>query len=119
MLQAPRGIITPHLDILTATISSLCKLTVQNNGHLPSSLPVKSRSYNLVQICHGAPGLLPLLAVVKDHYPRIWKREWDEAEALATEVIWREGILKKGISICHGLSGNAWTLLLLSQIQKE
>ena len=38
---------------------------------------------------------------------------WDEAIQLATERVWEEGLLSKGGSICHGIPGNAWPLLLL------
>ena len=32
---------------------------------------------------------------------------------MATERVWEQGLLSKGGSICHGLAGNAWPLLLL------
>ena len=41
-----------------------------------------------------------------------WKVEWEAAENLATEKVWKEGLLQKGLGLCHGVSGNAWTLLL-------
>jgi hypothetical protein len=38
---------------------------------------------------------------------------WDEAIRLATERTWDEGLLSKGGSLCHGIAGNALSLLLM------
>jgi hypothetical protein len=42
-----------------------------------------------------------------------WQPEWDEAIHLGTEKVWQEGLLTKGGNLCHGLTGNAWPLLML------
>lgn len=42
-----------------------------------------------------------------------WEPSWDESIRLASERTWEEGLLQKGGSICHGISGNAWPWLLL------
>ena len=42
-----------------------------------------------------------------------WEPEWDEAIHLAAESVWREGLLSKGGSLCHGIAGNALPLLLM------
>src|ERR1700748_549460 len=46
------------------SITILCNICVSNKGHLPMSIPPwpSSRSDPLLQICHGTPGLLLLLA---------------------------------------------------------
>ncbi|RMJ26649.1 hypothetical protein PHISP_02461 [Aspergillus sp. HF37] len=48
-----------------------------------------------------------------DFFSNYWRPEWDQATRLATERVWEEGLLSKGGSICHGIAGNAWPLLLL------
>ncbi|KAL5476793.1 hypothetical protein ACEPAI_2979 [Sanghuangporus weigelae] len=112
LLQAPKAMITPHIRLITRCISALCDITVHKDGHLPSSLPAKSRTYEYSQICHGSPGLLVLLATFRLRFPDDWREDWGTAEALAAEKVWEEGLVRKGIGICHGVSGNAWTLLL-------
>jgi hypothetical protein len=99
------------------TITGLCQICIASNGHLPTTIPPRSnRPSPLVQICHGSPGILILLASAKhnsDFFSNYWRPEWDQATRLATERLWEEGLLSKGGSICHGIAGNAWPLLLL------
>ncbi|KAK9364912.1 hypothetical protein V1509DRAFT_451565 [Lipomyces kononenkoae] len=107
-----------YLPLIANTITSICRLCIANNGHLPTSIPFRSssRSSPLVQICHGSPGILLLLACarINRHLTSdFWQPEWDEAVRLATERTWEEGLLSKGGSLCHGMAGNAWPLLLL------
>jgi hypothetical protein len=76
-----------------------------------------SRPSPLVQICHGTPGLLLLLATAKGT-PGLTKfqtAEWDEAIRLGSERVWEEGLLSKGGGLCHGIAGNAWPWLLLHE----
>lgn len=100
------------------TITALCKLCTANNGHLPMALPPRGtkRPSELVQFCHGSPGILLLLgtALSNDELTRAyWHPTWDETLYQATCRTWEEGILSKGGSLCHGISGNAWPWLLL------
>lgn len=70
----------------------------------------------LVQLCHGIPGLLILLgaALKNGVFTRNrWNPSWDQAIYLGSERVWEEGLLSKGGSLCHGISGNAWGWLLL------
>lgn len=69
-----------------------------------------------VQLCHGSPGILILLAAALKNGPLVrgfWCPEWDQTIDLASTRIWEEGILSKGGSLCHGIAGNAWPWLLL------
>ncbi|PLN84168.1 putative lanthionine synthetase C family protein [Aspergillus taichungensis] len=109
-----------HLPLIAGTISGLCKLCIANNGHLPTSIPLFSSSSHrkspLVQICHGSPGLVHLMACARRNAPlvsRYWDPSWDEAIYLASERIWEEGLLYKGGGLCHGFVGNALTLLYM------
>ncbi|CAG7927949.1 unnamed protein product [Penicillium olsonii] len=107
-----------HILVIGETISALCQLSVTNDGHLPmttSDFSYGQRS-KLVQLCHGIPGLLILLGAAFKHESLIrkhWDPSWDQAVYLGSECIWREGLLSKGGSLCHGVSGNAWAWLLL------
>ncbi|KAL1854172.1 hypothetical protein Plec18170_004936 [Paecilomyces lecythidis] len=106
-----------HYPIIADTITELCKICISNNGHLPTSLPVRpsKRASPLVQICHGVPGLLLLLATAKNfsYIAKYEQPEWNEALRLGTERVWEEGLLSKGGGVCHGHAGNAWPFLLL------
>jgi hypothetical protein len=74
-----------------------------------------SRPSPLVQICHGTPGLLLLLATAKGipGLDEFQTAEWDEAIRLGSKRVWEEGLLSKGGGLCHGIAGNAWPWLLL------
>lgn len=75
-----------------------------------------SRTYPLLQICHGTPGLLLLIASAgknKTFISKFGKVDWLEAVALGSERIWEQGLLSKGGGLCHGIGGNALVLLML------
>lgn len=59
----------------------------------------------LMQICHGAPGMVVGLAALD--------RPIDELLIAAGETIWRAGPLAKGSNLCHGTSGNGYAFLKL------
>ncbi|KAK1141214.1 hypothetical protein N8T08_009253 [Aspergillus melleus] len=109
-----------YLPWLAGTVTGICELCIANNGHLPTAIPARHssshRTSHLVQICHGAPGVLHLMACARRNthlIPNFWEPTWDEAIRLASERIWEEGLLSKGGGICHGIAGNAWPWLLL------
>lgn len=104
LLQCPRSIIRPHLDLITTTITHLTTLA-SYNGHLPTSLPAKHRSDSLVQICHGSPGLLLLLSTFRGKFPNKYLLDWDDVERKASRAIWEEGLVRKGLGVCHGVTG--------------
>lgn len=64
----------------------------------------------LLHWCHGAPGVLPLL--VKAHRVSNDPRYLQSAQ-LAADLIWRQGLLRKGPGICHGVAGNAYSFLIM------
>jgi hypothetical protein len=110
--------ITESYSDIAQSISALCKLCVENEGHLPMSIPSRptNRSAPLVQICHGAPGILALLAAARRNTrfsSQYWNQEWQRAISSASDVVWSQGLLSKGCSLCHGLAGNSLSLLLL------
>ncbi|KAL2867362.1 lanthionine synthetase C family protein [Aspergillus lucknowensis] len=115
--------ITPYLPELGNTLTTLSRLCIAHNGHLPTSIPPRSTSTSrespLVQICHGAPAFLALLGTALK-IPHLvltnWTPDWDAAIGLATQRVWDEGILSKGGGLCHGIAGNAWPFLLLHDV---
>jgi len=77
------------------------------------------RQYPLLQICHGTPGLLILFAYAgrnRRFQEKYWTPTWTETILLGTDKIWAQGLLSKGGSLCHGISGNAWPLLMMHDL---
>ncbi|KAJ5679028.1 hypothetical protein N7462_007272 [Penicillium macrosclerotiorum] len=118
ILACNRDEISEYLPEIGETITALCKFSIASNGHLPMTVPPFSfgRQSELVQLCHGSPGILILLATAlkNEELTRdYWQPEWDQTIYMATGRVWEEGILSKGGSLCHGISGNAWPWLML------
>ncbi|KAJ5948717.1 hypothetical protein N7454_002024 [Penicillium verhagenii] len=118
ILSAKPEELTKHIDIIGETITALCKLSLSNDGHLPMTLPPFSfgQASELVQLCHGSPGILVLLAAAlknKSLTRNHWCPEWHQTIYEASQRIWEEGLLSKGGSLCHGISGNGWPWLML------
>lgn len=100
--------------MILPTIKDLVQLTLNFSGRLPPSLPAKHHTHPYVQICHGSPGLLLLLGTLKSCFPDHWEEaKYAHCMAMATENVWQEGLVRKGLGLCHGVTGNAWPLLLL------
>lgn len=74
------------------------------DGNWPSSAGRTGTS--LVQFCHGAPGFLHSLVSLRPYYPNL-QHKIDEAIERGRRCVWREGLLRKEPSICHGVFGNA------------
>uniref|UniRef100_T1IB17 Lanthionine synthetase c-like protein 1 n=2 Tax=Rhodnius prolixus TaxID=13249 RepID=T1IB17_RHOPR len=79
-------------------------------GNFPSS--DGSRHDKLVQWCHGAPGFVNLFTLASEIYR---SDKYMKVALECGEVVWNRGILMKGYSICHGVSGNAYTFAHLYQ----
>lgn len=62
---------------------------------------------DLVQWCHGAPGMVQGLVAIREHFPNLWTRI-DDAIRRGREVTWKRGVLTKEPNLCHGTTGNAF-----------
>ena len=60
----------------------------------------------LMQVCHGAPGIVISLAALPSD-------ELDADLIAGGEAIWEAGPLSKGSSLCHGTGGNGYAFLKL------
>ena len=104
---------------IAETVTGLCNFAIANNGHLQTCVPprqIGSPTSPIVQVCHGSPGILLLMACARRNAhltANYWQPEWDQAIKLASERIWEEGLLSKGGGLCHGITGNSWPLLLM------
>ncbi|OAA56288.1 Lanthionine synthetase C-like protein [Niveomyces insectorum RCEF 264] len=70
---------------------------------------IEGRDVGLVQFCHGAPGFVVSLLVIRPSFPTLHE-EIDAAIALGRKLIWERGLLTKEPNICHGIVGNALAL---------
>lgn len=70
---------------------------------------VPDKPPELVQYCHGAPGMVTALAML----PRGINERFDRVVEQGGELTWQAGSLKKGSNLCHGTGGNGYAFLKL------
>ncbi len=76
-------------------------------GNFPTS-EESSTKFDLVHWCHGAGGVL--LAMLAGH--RVLGEEaFLDCAKRAAECVWRFGLLRKGVGLCHGFGGSAASLM--------
>ncbi|MBE9100940.1 lanthionine synthetase C family protein [Vacuolonema iberomarrocanum] len=63
----------------------------------------------LMQYCHGAPGMVTALASL----PKGIDAQFDQVLEQGGELTWQAGPLKKGSNLCHGTGGNGYAFLKL------
>jgi lantibiotic modifying enzyme len=89
------------------------------SGNLKSSVPAKKLCADkLVHWCHGAPGLVLLWIQAANVFPNDKEMCFRNAKQVADNVLWRRGLLRKGVGLCHGISGNGMVLLRLAMIEE-
>jgi len=82
------------------------------SGNLFSSIK-EGQPDKLVHWCHGAPGHLLLLVRA---YEALGVDDYlVQARNVADQVLWVRGLLRKGVGLCHGISGNSYALLCLAK----
>eukprot|EP00882_Tetradesmus_deserticola_P008922 GHRQ01009412.1.p1 GENE.GHRQ01009412.1~~GHRQ01009412.1.p1 ORF type:complete len:351 (+),score=127.18 GHRQ01009412.1:199-1251(+) len=86
-----------------------------SGGHYPALMVLagscaSADSSALVHWCHGAPGAVFLWCKA---YEVLGDDVYMQAAQRAGEVVWQQGLLKKGPGLCHGVAGNAYALLRL------
>ena len=105
------------LQTITKTIEYLSQNCCLESGNLKSS--VSNTADRLVHWCHGAPGLCLLLIQCSRVFPSKKTAFLDQGQNIAENVIWPRGLLKKGLGLCHGISGNALVLLRCAVISED
>ncbi len=103
-----------NAEALGPEVERTLEATALRAGDLASwpqsvSPPRSGRTAPLVQICHGAPGVIVALA-------RLAPRPGSPLEPLLRaggELTWRAGPLAKGSNLCHGTAGNGYAFLTL------
>ncbi|KAJ2962200.1 hypothetical protein NQZ79_g2596 [Umbelopsis isabellina] len=95
-------------ELLTVA-NNICQTTLPNNNVPPH---LGSKKDELVQFCHGVPGIIPCIALIARLYPSTSNKFLSYAENFA-DCIWHNGLLRKSVGLCHGISGNAFAFLEL------
>lgn len=100
-------------DISTKAMTTVVQTAVKgdNGANWPAVYdPARSgQTPNLVQYCHGAPGMVTALAML----PKGIDEQFDRILEQGGELTWRAGPLKKGSNLCHGTGGNGYAFLKL------
>ncbi|KAF2863379.1 hypothetical protein K470DRAFT_268188 [Piedraia hortae CBS 480.64] len=97
---------TKYAEKLEAELAVL--LTYQyESGNFPSSVPPERD--RLVQVCHGAPGVIISLLSIRDYFPNL-RDKIEKAITKGRQCILERGLLTKEPCLCHGISGNALAL---------
>ncbi|KAF8627720.1 hypothetical protein AX15_004278 [Amanita polypyramis BW_CC] len=130
LLSCPAEVIAPHVEDILYTIEWL--ISVQDeSGNWPSSFKAqkyRTLSNELVQWCHGAPGVLILLSTLfklanrsDNPFPVDDQMKGSMARTLnrGAVLVYRHGLLRKGIGICHGVAGSVYALLAAADVSKE
>ncbi|KAH9282713.1 LanC-like protein 2 [Echinococcus granulosus] len=97
--------------LILPTVTWLARLQL-SSGNWPSSLGSSIGQDRLVQWCHGAPGIVPLLLCA---YKLTGEEDYLKRAERGGEVIWERGLLTKGCGLCHGSAGSGYALLSLYQ----
>jgi lantibiotic modifying enzyme len=103
-----------HIDGALASIKEVVVHLVDNfmlpSGNMPSSLWKSQIRDELVQWCHGAPGWVPLACSCARAFPSDASYFLNIANRMC-DVVWGRGLLRKGVGLCHGVSGNGYCFL--------
>lgn len=109
-----RAALSSSFDMIRETICGLNDTCCWPSGNLKSSIPTSSSSKDkLVHWCHGAPGHVLLLVKAYEVYQD--ESFLERARIIGRDVIWPRGLLRKGVGLCHGISGNAYSMLSLAR----
>lgn len=85
---------------LEAELAVVLSCQYPESGNFPSTLPVTEKD-RLVQVCHGASGIIISLNSIKEYFPNL-RDKIDRAISRGRKCIIERGLLTKEPCICHG-----------------
>ena len=77
-----------------------------HKGYLPAR---EGAPTDNITFCSGIPGAIPMLTAAIDLFPSM-QTKLLAAATRAGEITWKEGLLLRGNSLCHGIAGNGYML---------
>jgi len=116
----PPDAIAAHVPIILQTVEWLLDVQCKDGNWSPkASEEPTTEKQELLQWCHGAPGLVILFSTVLKRAAELsvspgLQSRLKSAIVRASDLIYREGFLKKGVGLCHGVSGSVFALLAAS-----
>ncbi|KAK7689419.1 hypothetical protein QCA50_007211 [Cerrena zonata] len=129
IISSPTQLLFSHWGLIVKTILWLVDI------QLPSgNWPVRAEKdtykriegdekNRLVHWCHGAPATLILFATILRRFdsassplalPPTLVTSLRKSLALGANLVYTQGLLRKGVGICHGVAGSVYTLLSVS-----
>ncbi|KAL1756757.1 hypothetical protein FB107DRAFT_260695 [Schizophyllum commune] len=121
LLQCPSHLLNEAYDDIWDTVDWFVSIH-DEDGNWPSKAPAHT-AYDvneLIQWCHGAPGVLMLLSRALQHpsAARYARRVPSALRAVdrAANLVYRRGLLRKGIGACHGTAGSIFALLAAARL---
>ncbi|KAJ7139031.1 hypothetical protein C8R44DRAFT_693432 [Mycena epipterygia] len=124
LLLCPADIIRPYMVHILRTVEWLIGCQ-DPAGNWPTTAPTGTDTdygsgKELVQWCHGASGILLLLCTVLrcatpiSSAPLLGKVIASVQAGAA--LVYRHGLLSKGVGLCHGVAGSVFALLAVSDV---
>lgn len=99
-------------QLASASISYMIHNLQTPIGNFPTRMGGDKRDKHdeLIQWCHGAPGVIPLLI---RYAPKTKECQMARLSAVqqSVDLLWRRGLLRKGVGLCHGIGGNGYAML--------
>ena len=115
LLQGWHWLASEQRARIAAAVPETLSATAQEAEHGVNWPAVAGRdAVYLVQICHGAPGLIAAFAACPFSTP-----ELERLLLLGGELIWHAGPVAKGSNFCHGTAGNGYALLRLHKRTRD
>ncbi|KAF9004573.1 hypothetical protein BDQ17DRAFT_1241177 [Cyathus striatus] len=135
LLSCPANLLAKYIQDIVATVDWLIACQ-DKTGNWPSTAPGKQElqeddpdeAGELIQWCHGAPGILILLATLirrsKEADHEFWLSSTFEDKVHASishgaSIVYHHGLLRKGVGLCHGIAGSVFALLAAADASKE
>lgn len=84
-----------------------------SESNFPCRVGEKDETNDLIHWCHGAGGIIYLMAKAYLTWPE--EKYLNSCIAIG-QLIWEKGLLRKGPGLCHGIAGNAYVFLLLYRL---
>ncbi|KAJ7198809.1 hypothetical protein GGX14DRAFT_468927 [Mycena pura] len=124
LLLCPADVVRPHMPSILRTAEWLIGIQ-RDTGNWPTAAPSASASGStdeeLVQWCHGASGiliflttLLRLVSSASAAAPLL--RPLIASVQAGAGLVYRHGLLRKGLGLCHGVAGSVFALVAVSDV---
>ncbi|KAI0368554.1 hypothetical protein BV20DRAFT_457658 [Pilatotrama ljubarskyi] len=144
LLHAPSKIISPHWSKIVSTVEWLLAIqdplgnwpikAGRHMAHISNGAAAQTQSKSigvdenyddaLIQWCHGATGFLILFSALLRR-AALSPKTCPVSDSLrasiiaamqrAGELVYTRGLLRKGVGLCHGVSGSVYALLAVSE----